>query len=92
MHDAFGNSVHCSTTDAVRAYDRAVDRYLHAFPGALEATEEALAHDTGFALAHALRGLFARNVWPWGRSPAIAFLVRATPSRAQAIANGTMLP
>ena len=58
MHDAFGNTVHCSSAPAVRAYDRAVDCYLHAFPGVLEATEEALAHDPGFALAHALRGLF----------------------------------
>jgi len=58
MHDAFGNTVRCSSAIAVRAYDRAVDRYLHAFPGVLEATEEALAHDPGFALAHALRGLF----------------------------------
>src|SRR5262245_60257606 len=58
MHDAFGNAVHCSSAAAVRAYDRAVDCYLHAFPGVMEATEEALAHDPGFALAHALRGLF----------------------------------
>lgn len=58
MHDAFGNTVHCSSTAAVRAYDRAVDCHLHAFPGVLEATEEALAHDPGFALAHVLRGLF----------------------------------
>ena len=55
MHDAFGNTVHCSSTAALRAYDRAVDRYLHALPGVLEATEEALAHDPGFALAHVLR-------------------------------------
>ena len=58
MYDAFGNTVHCSSAAALRAYDRAVDRYLHAFPGVLEATEEALAHDPGFALAHVLRGLF----------------------------------
>ena len=57
MHDAFGNNVRCSSPAAVRAYDRAVDEYLHAFPGVLEATEEALAHDPQFALAHALRGL-----------------------------------
>ena len=58
MHDAFGNIVHCSSTAAVQAYDRAVDRHLHAFPGVLEATAEALVHDPGFALAHVLRGLF----------------------------------
>ena len=58
MHDAFGNTVHCSSAAAVRAYDRAVDHYLHAFPGVQEAADEALAHDPGFALAHVLRGLF----------------------------------
>lgn len=57
MHDAFGNSVNCSSPAAVRAYDRAVDQYLHAFPGVLEATEEALLHDPQFGLAYALRGL-----------------------------------
>src|SRR5437763_1698830 len=58
MHDAFGNTVHCSSTAAVQAYDCAVDSYLHAFPGVLEATGEALAYDPGFALAHVLGGLF----------------------------------
>jgi len=58
MHDAFGNTVHCSSTAAVQAYDRAVDLHLHAFPGVLQATEEALAHDPDFALAHVLAGLF----------------------------------
>lgn len=58
MQDAFGNPVGSSSMAAVRAYDRAVDAYLHAFPGVLEATEEALAHDPGLAAAHALRGLF----------------------------------
>jgi hypothetical protein len=57
MQDAFGNVVLCSSTAAVQAYDRAVDSYLHALPGVFEATEEALAHDPGFALAHVLRGL-----------------------------------
>ena len=58
MHDAFGNPLHCASMDAVRAYDRAVDCHLHAWPGVLEATGEALAHDPRFALAHVLRGLF----------------------------------
>jgi hypothetical protein len=58
VQDAFGNPVHCSSLAAVRAYDRAVDAYLHAFPGVLEATDEALAHDPEFALPAALRGLF----------------------------------
>ena len=33
MQDAFGNTVLCSSTAAVHAYDRAVDSYLHALPG-----------------------------------------------------------
>ena len=57
MQDAFGNTVLCSSTAAVHAYDRAVDSYLHALPGVFEDTEEALAHDPGFALAHVLRWL-----------------------------------
>jgi hypothetical protein len=57
MQDAFGNPVHCASMAAVQAYDRAVDSYLHALPGVFEGTEEALAHDPGFALAHVLRGL-----------------------------------
>ena len=57
MHDAFGNTVLCSSAAAVHAYDRAADSYLHALPGVFEATEEALTHDSGFALAHVLRGL-----------------------------------
>src|SRR5690349_18692583 len=58
MRDAFGNNVHSISPPAVRAYDQAVDRYLHALPGVLEATEEALAHDPQLALAYGLRGLF----------------------------------
>ena len=57
MQDAFGNRVLCSSPAAVRAYDRAVDNYLHALPGVLQATEEALTHDPQFALAHTLRAL-----------------------------------
>ena len=57
MQDAFGNTVRSTSAAAVHAYDRAVDSYLHALPGVFEATEEALAHDPGFSLAHVLRGL-----------------------------------
>jgi hypothetical protein len=63
VQDAFGNPVHCSSPAAVRAYDRAVDAYLHAFPGVLEATDgQSERHPTDIvAVAPALGayGLFA---------------------------------
>ena len=45
MQYAFVNNVHCSSTRAVHAYDRAVDIYMHAIPGVFESKEEALTHD-----------------------------------------------
>jgi tetratricopeptide (TPR) repeat protein len=82
MRDAFGNTVHCVSPTAVRAYDRAVDAYLHALPGVLEATDEALANDPQFAVAHALRGLFQAT---YGRGDeAKRGLARARECSAQA--------
>ncbi len=57
MQDQFGNPVSCQSAAAVQAYDRAVDAYLHAWPGALDALQEALHTSPDFALAHALRSL-----------------------------------
>lgn len=82
MHDSFGNPVQCASTDAVCAYDRAVDAYLHALPGVLEATDEALANDPQFAVAQALRGLFQAT---YGRGDeARKTLARAREYGAQA--------
>jgi hypothetical protein len=86
MQDAFGNNVLCSSTPAVHAYDRAVDSYLHAFPGVFEATEEALAHDPGFALAHVLRGL-AHGMYGRGDEAGRACLAREKAWRAPVIAS-----
>jgi Tfp pilus assembly protein PilF len=59
MHDAFGLNLSCESAAAAQAYQRAVDAYLHAWPGVGEAVEEALAAAPDFALAHALRALHA---------------------------------
>jgi len=57
MRDEFGNPLSCSSPDAVRAYDRAVDLHLHALPGVPEALDAAIAAQADFALPHALRAL-----------------------------------
>lgn len=59
MNDALGLSLNCASADAVQAYSRAVDAYLHAWPGVDDALDEALAAAPDFALAHALRALQA---------------------------------
>jgi hypothetical protein len=57
MHDSFDNALSCDSHAALQAYDRAIDAHLHAWPGVLEATQEALENSPGFALAHALQAL-----------------------------------
>lgn len=59
MEDALGLSLSCESVAAARAYQRAVDAYLHAWPGVGPAIDEALAAEPYFALAHALRALYA---------------------------------
>ena len=59
MNDALGLSLSCESDAAVQAYQRAVDAYLHAWPGVDPAVDEALAAAPDFALAHALRALHA---------------------------------
>lgn len=59
MNDDLGLGLSCESTDAVRAYNHAVDAYLHAWPGVDAALDEALAAAPDFALAHALRALKA---------------------------------
>ena len=58
MNDVLGNSVTAASAQAHRAYERAVDAHLHAWPGVAQALDEALAEDPGFVLAHALRALW----------------------------------
>jgi hypothetical protein len=59
MNDALGLGLTCDSAAAVQAYNRAVDAYLHAWPGVAAAVDEALAAAPDFALAHALRALHA---------------------------------
>ena len=59
MKDALGLDLSCPSPAAVEAYKRAVDAYLHAWPGTDAALDEALAAAPDFALAHALRALQA---------------------------------
>lgn len=66
MHDQFGNAVSCGSSDAVAAYDRAVDAQLHAWPGVFESIDEALKAAPDFALGHALHALVLAA---WGRGP-----------------------
>ena len=57
MQDQFANPLSCSSPEAIRAYDRAVDSHLHALPGVSDALDAALAAQPDFALPHALRAL-----------------------------------
>ena len=59
MNDALSLSLSCDSAAAAQAYQRAVDAYLHAWPGVGPAVDEALAAAPDFALAHALRALHA---------------------------------
>jgi hypothetical protein len=80
MHDALGNIVTCASPAALGAYERAVDAQLHAWPGALQAVDEAIALDPGFALAHALRALPLSTYGPMAEA-------RAAAARAVALAG-----
>jgi hypothetical protein len=59
VNDALGLALSCESATAARAYQRAVDAYLHAWPGVGPAVDEALTAAPDFALAHALRAVHA---------------------------------
>ena len=59
MHDALGLPLTCASPAAAQAYARAVDVQLHAWPGVGPALDDALRAAPDFALAHALRALYA---------------------------------
>ncbi len=80
MQDQFGNTVTCNSSEALAAYDRAVDAQLHAWPGVFEAIDEALAAAPDFALGHALHAL---ALAAWGRGPE----ARTAMARAQAASH-----
>ena len=83
MQDQFGNSITCSSRDALAGYDRAIDAQLHAWPGVFEALDEALAAAPDFALAHALHALVLAG---WSRG------AEARPAIARAQALSSLLP
>ena len=64
--DRYGLALGTSSAKAAAAYRRGVDLLLSAWPGAGDSLLEAVAHDPGFALAHA--GL-ARHLQIYGRIP-----------------------
>ena len=66
LNDALGQAVSCASIAALEAYDRAIDHQLHAWTGGLEALDQALLIDPGFALAHAARALVLQSQ---GRGP-----------------------
>ena len=66
MNDGLGQPVACTSAAALEAYDRAIDHQLHAWTGGLEALDQALLLDPGFALAHAARALVLQSQ---GRGP-----------------------
>lgn len=80
MHDQFNNPVSCTSTAALRAYDRAVDAHLHAWPGLLEAVQTAIDEAPDFALAHGLQALVLAGR---GRGPE----ARTALGRATALAH-----
>ena len=82
MHDLLGNPITAAGAQALRAYERAVDAHLHAWPGVVQALDEARAEDPDFVLAHALRALWMQMV---GRVDE----ARAALGRAEAGAPGT---
>ncbi len=82
MDDVLGNSVTAASAQALRAYERAVDAHLHAWPGVAQALDEAFAEDPDFVLAHALQALWMQM---FGRIDE----ARAALGRAEAGAAGT---
>jgi len=82
--DRYGLALATSSAEAAAAYRRGVDLLLAAWPGAEGALLQALAHDPGFALAHAA---LARQLQIYGRmveareaiATAAALAAKATP-------------
>lgn len=85
MNDVLGNSVTVASAQALKAYERAVDAHLHAWPGVVQALDEALAEDPDFVLAHALQALWMQM---YGRiDEARAALERAEANAADSSAR-----
>jgi len=78
--DRYGLALATSSAKAAAAYRRGVDLLLSAWPGAESSLREALAHDPGFALAHAA---LARHLQIYGRIAE----ARETIARAHGLAG-----
>jgi hypothetical protein len=76
--DRYGLALATSSAKAAAAYRRGVDLLLSAWPGAGDSLLEAIAHDPGFALAHAA---LARHLQIYGRMAE----ARETIARADAL-------
>ena len=77
--DRLGLALTTSSAGAAAAYRHGVDLLLAAWPGAETSLQEALAHDQGFALAHAA---LARHLQIYGRTAE----AREAIARAEALA------
>ena len=62
MQDSLGNTVTTPSHEASRRLNEAIDLHARAWPGALEAAQEATRHDPELALAYAVQGLI-RAAW-----------------------------
>jgi len=69
MQDPLGNIVTTASIDALRLLDQAIDLHARAWPGALQAAEEATREDPELAIGHALQALIHAT---WGRREAAA--------------------
>ena len=67
MQDCLGNTVTTESRQALRLLDQAIDLHARAWPGALQAAQEATREDPDLAIAHALEALIHIT---WGRREA----------------------
>ncbi|MEO6362584.1 MAG: hypothetical protein ABIO71_05115 [Caldimonas sp.] len=67
MHDFLGNTVTTSSGEALQRLNEATDLHARAWPGALQAAQEATREDPDLAIAHALQALMHTT---WGRRDA----------------------
>ena len=82
MHDSLGNTITTVSREAGRLLNEAIDLHALAWPGALEAAQEATRHDPELALAYALQGLIHTS---WGRKEAAGAAIQ----RAMELASPT---
>lgn len=82
MQDSLGNTITTVSREASSRLDEAIDLHSRAWPGALEAAQEATRQDPELALAYAVQGLIHTT---WGRREAGS----AAMQRAMELASPT---